>query len=40
MGVRGVGMARGEMQAECRRQVRMPTHTPKDRDETAWKGCS
>jgi hypothetical protein len=25
---------------ECRQRVMRPTHTPKDRDETAWRGCS
>jgi hypothetical protein len=50
LGVDGVVLDRGErcgemsvydrMQAGCRRQVMMPIHTPKDRDETAWRGCS
>jgi hypothetical protein len=27
------------IQAGCRRQGMMPTHTPKERDEITWKGC-
>ncbi len=37
--MRGVERGRCKMQAGCRRQVMMPTHTPKDRDETAWRGA-
>jgi hypothetical protein len=29
-----------EIEAGCRQQVMRPTHIPKDRDETAWRGCS
>jgi hypothetical protein len=40
MRVRGGEKGRYVIQAGCRRQVMMPTHTPKDRDETAWRGCN
>jgi hypothetical protein len=40
MGVRGIEIGRYKIQAGCRRQVMMPTHTPRDKDETTWLGCS
>jgi hypothetical protein len=38
--MKGEERGRGKIQAECRRQRMRPTHTPRDRSETAWRGHS
>jgi hypothetical protein len=38
--MKGGERGRGIIQAECTRQGMRPTHTPRDRGETAWQGHS